>query len=66
MAKGNIFVISVKEAAKEKISNTHCNIIEEKRGSDQTYKSAVHVLSILGCCGLVMSIQTLEQGKILW
>ena len=60
MAQGNIFVISVKEAAKEiKISNIHCNIIEERRGSDQTYKSAVHVLSILGCCGLVMSILTL-------
>ena len=59
MADGKIFAISVKEAAEEKISNIHCNITEEWRGSDKTYKSAVHLLSILGCCGLVMSILTL-------
>ena len=59
MADRTIFIISGREAAKEKISPNFCNVTEEWMGSDRIYKSALHLLSILGCCGLMMSILTL-------
>ena len=50
MADGKIFIISGRETAKEKILSIFCNVTEERMGSDKIYTTAIHLLSILGCC----------------